>query len=218
MSKEAPRAKTLDLSLYFVTDPRMPGERGLPAVVAAALRGGITILQLRDKEASDEDFLAMARSLAPLARGAGIPFLLNDRPHLVEAAGADGVHVGQEDTPVPDARRLIGPERILGLSVETPSLAAAVDPAVVDYAGIGPVSPTTTKSDHKAPLGLDGLAEARARCPVPAVAIGGIGHANAADIMKSGVDGIAVVSAICAASDPEEAARALRSTIREATR
>jgi len=218
MSPAAHRSKPLDLSLYFVTDPRMPGERGLPSVVEAALRGGITALQLRDKEASDADYLAMARALAPLARASGIPFLLNYRPHLVETAGADGVHVGQEDLPVAEARRLIGPDRVLGLSVETPALAASINPAMVDYAGIGPVSPTATKSDHKAPIGLGGLREAHARCPVPAVAIGGIGPANAADIMKCGVDGIAVVSAICSAADPEQAARTLLRTIREATR
>ncbi|MEM7498797.1 MAG: thiamine phosphate synthase [Pseudomonadota bacterium] len=210
--------RAFDLALYLVTDPAMPGARGLPSVVEAALAGGITMLQLRDKEASDEEFLAMALLLAPLARAAGVPFLLNDRPHLVAAAGADGVHVGQEDTPVAEARRLIGPERILGLSVETPSLAAAIDPALVDYAGIGPFAATTTKSDHKTLLGATGLAATRAACPVPAVAIGGIGAGNAGAVMETGVHGIAVVSAICAASDPEAAARTLRQSVRDVPR
>lgn len=216
MTDPKTRQHRLALGLYFVTDPAMPGARGLPAVVEAALKGGITMLQLRDKEASDEDFLAMARTLAPMARAAVVPFLLNDRPHLVDAAGADGVHIGQEDTAPAEARRIIGPDRLLGLSVETPVLAAAVDPELVDYAGIGPVQATDTKPDHRTPLGLDGLAAAYAACPVPAVAIGGVGSGNAASIMKCGVDGIAVVSAICAAPDPEAAARTILRTIRDA--
>ncbi|MEM8596390.1 MAG: thiamine phosphate synthase [Pseudomonadota bacterium] len=211
-----PRHPRLDLALYLVTDPVLPGPRGLEAVVTAALEGGVTIVQLRDKDAEDAAYLATARKLAPLCRAAGVPFLLNDRPHLVLEAGADGVHVGQEDMPVADARALIGPDRILGLSVETEALAAAVDPALVDYAGIGPFAATTTKSDHKPPIGVAGLTAATTACPVPAVAIGGIGAGNAAEVLQAPVEGIAVVSAICAAPEPADAARTLRALVMEA--
>jgi thiamine-phosphate pyrophosphorylase len=206
--------RPLDLTLYLVTDPVLPGPRGLAAVVAAALAGGVTLVQLRDKGAANGLYLETARRLAPLCAAAGVPFLLNDRAHLVESAGADGVHLGREDMPVAEARALIGPDRLLGLSVETPALAAAIDPGLVDYAGIGPFRATATKPGHEPPLGPGGLAAARAACPVPAVAIGGIWEGNAAEAMATGVDGIAVVSALCAAPDPAGAARGLLDIIR----
>ncbi|MEM8819870.1 MAG: thiamine phosphate synthase [Pseudomonadota bacterium] len=212
-ARQLAERRSFDLSLYLVTDPEQPGPRGLIPVVRAALVGGITMLQLRDKDADDASYLETACALAPLARAAGIPFLLNDRPHLVEAADADGVHIGQDDVPPAEARAMTGPDRILGLSVETPALAAAIDPGLVDYAGIGPFAATTTKTDHKPPLGVEGMSAARAACPVPAVGIGGVGASNAAAVLGTGVEGIAVVSAICAAEDPEAAAAALLATV-----
>ena len=198
----------LDLSLYVVTDPAAP--RGPEAVALAAARGGARVVQLRDKTASDEEFLALARRLAPALRALGCALILNDRPHLVRPAGAAGAHVGQGDLPPAQTRALIGPDAVLGLSVDSLDHLPAVDPAVVDHLGVGPVRATATKPDHAAPLGWEGLAAICAAAPLPAVAIGGIKPGDAAAVRAAGAVGMAVVSAVGMAADPEAAARALR--------
>lgn len=197
------------LSLYLVLDPKLCAGFGLVETALAAVRGGVTMVQLRDKDATTADRIAAGRALAEALAGTGVPLIINDDVAAARAIGADGVHVGQDDMDVAEARRLIGPDRILGLSVETEALARAVDPALVDYAGAGPVHATETKPGHKPATGFDGLARIVAACPVPAVAIGGLKPGHAARTLASGAAGLAVVSAICGQPDPEAAARAL---------
>lgn len=205
-----------DLAVYLITDPALCAARGLGETVAAAVRGGATIVQLRDKDAPDAVLIEQARALKALLAGSGVPLIINDRVAVAAAAGADGVHVGQSDDAAAAARAMLGPRAIIGLSIQTIDHARAVDPAVVDYVGVGPVFATATKPDHAPPLGLDGLAAVCAASPVPAVAIGGLGVANAADVLAAGARGIAVVSALCAVADPEQAARDLADAVRVA--
>ena len=151
-----------------------------------------------------------------ILRSSGIPFIVNDRVDIALAAGADGVHLGQSDMAVADARRLLGPEPILGLSITSAADLAASDLNGVDYLGVGPVFPTPTKADAAPAMGLEGLRAIRAQTTLPIVAIGGLNAGNAGDVTAAGADGVAVVSAICAAPDPEAAARDLASIVRGA--
>lgn len=203
-----------DPTLYLVTDPDMTAERGLVETARAAVDGGATMIQIRDKRADRATRVGLARAVKAALAGRGAVVLINDDIDAALEAGADGVHIGQSDGDPVAARARIGADRILGLSVETVAQAHAADGRVVDYLGVGPVFATATKPDHAAPLGLEGLAEAvRAARAVPCVAIGGVGLAQTADVIAAGARGVAVVSAICAAHDPEEAARALRASV-----
>lgn len=200
----------LDLRLYLVTDPELLGDRDPAEVVAAAVRGGVTAVQLRDKGASTRELVALARRLQRGLEGAAVPLIVNDRVDVALAVEADGAHVGQSDLPPEAARRLLGPRRWLGLSVTTAAEAEAVEPTVVDHVGLGPVFTTPTKEDAGLGLGLSALATLRARIPLPCVAIGGLDATTAAGVRAAGCDGQAVVRALLAADDVEAAARALR--------
>jgi thiamine-phosphate pyrophosphorylase len=202
-----------DLSLYLIAGPEAVGGRDLVAVVAAAVRGGVRLVQLRDKTAPDAAMIAQARALKALLRPLGVPLVVNDRLEVALAAEADGLHLGQEDLAPARARAALGPGRILGVSAGDAEEAATADPAVVDYVGVGPVYPTGSKADAGDAIGLAGLGAMRALLDLPMVAIGGIDETNAAEVMACGVEGVAVVSAICGAADPEAAARALRRRI-----
>jgi thiamine-phosphate pyrophosphorylase len=199
--------KRFDLSLYLVLDPDLCGDRGMIETARGAVAGGVTIVQLRDKQAGTARMIDTGRALQAVLAGTGARLIVNDDVEAAIAIGADGLHIGQDDMAASIARARIGNTMILGLSVETESLAQRVDPGVVDYVGIGPVFATATKPDHKQPIGFDGLARIVALAPVPAVAIGGVKQAHVADILAAGALGLAVVSAICAAPDPEAAAR-----------
>ena len=208
--------RELNLSLYLVIGPGDTRGRPLREVVLAAVEGGVTAVQLRRKDHSARAFVEETRALVAELRPRGIPLIVNDRVDVALAAGADGVHVGQDDLPAADVRRMVGEDRIVGLSVTNVSEAIAVDPAIVDYAGIGPVFATPTKPDAAPPLGLAGT---RAVCDVltvPAVGIGGIGLTNATDVLTTGVAGIAVISAICGADDPRASATQLAALARAA--
>jgi thiamine-phosphate pyrophosphorylase len=207
--------KPFDLRLMLVTDPEMTRARGLVETVLAAVAGGVTIVQLRDKHADDAALVEMAKTLRARLAPLGIPLIVNDRPQVARAAGADGVHVGQDDEDAAAARALLGPDALIGLSVATAEEIATVDGNAVDYVGLGPLRATATKADTAPALGLAGMREIGAALPVPWVAIGGIDATNTAAIMAAGAAGIAVVSAICAADDPAEAAAALRHAIAE---
>jgi thiamine-phosphate pyrophosphorylase len=181
------------------------------AFLQRVLRGGVDIVQLRLKDASDDTIVATARRYAAVCRAHDVPLILNDRPDLVAAASADGVHVGQDDMTVAQARGLVGPDRIVGLSTHSP---AQVDGAAaeteVDYIGVGPVHATPTKPGRPA-VGLDLVRYAAAHAATPFFAIGGIDAGNMAAVRAAGATRIAVVRAITDAPDPEAAARALRS-------
>jgi len=217
MSAPAPvpsgRRATFDLSVVLVTDPRQCAGRGVAATVEAAVAGGATVVQLRDKTAGDAELTALARDLKARLAGTGVALIVNDRVAVAEAAGADGVHVGQADGAPEAARARLGPAAVVGVSVHTAAEMAAIDPAVVDYVGSGPLRATATKPDHGPPLGLDGLAALCRTSPVPMVAIGGVTADDAAALIGAGLDGLAVVSAICAADDPEAAARRLAAAV-----
>ena len=151
------RAETLDLSLYLVTDTVLCGEFGVTATVAAAVAAGVTAVQLRDPAAGDEAFVEMGRALAAVLRGSGVPLIVNDRVHLVRSIGAVGAHIGQGDLDPIAARAIIGPDALLGLSVQTPEHLGAAErlpPRVIDYLGVGPVWAQTTKPDAAEPGGL----------------------------------------------------------------
>lgn len=203
----------LDLSLYLVTDSRLCGEFGVPATVAAAVGAGVTVVQLRDPDCPDDDLVALGRDVVGVLAGSGVPLLVNDRVDLVEAIGADGAHVGQGDVDVAGARRRLGPDAYLGLSVQTADHVRAARLAgagPIDYLGVGPVWPQSTKPDAAAPGGLELLAAIVSSSPWPCVAIGGISLARVHPVRRAGAAGVAVVSAICGQADPAEATRGLR--------
>ncbi|WP_127088426.1 thiamine phosphate synthase [Aquabacter cavernae] len=206
-------ARAFDLSLYLVTDPRQTAQRGLLETVRAAVAGGVTLVQLRDPDAKGRALAEQARALLALLRPLGVPLIINDRVDVAVAVDADGVHLGQSDMAPADARALLGRERILGLSVGTLEELAASDLSLVDYVGTGPVKATGTKTDAGAAIGLDGLAIVRRQVSLPLVGIGGIDRAITGDVIRAGADGVAVVSALCAAPDVAAAARALRDEI-----
>lgn len=202
-----------DWSLYLVTDRRLSSPRSLEDLVRAALRGGVTAVQLREKECATRAFVDLARALKAILAPAGVPLVIDDRIDVALAACADGVHIGQSDMEYRDARRLLGPDAVIGLSVETLDQAERAAALDVDYLGVGPVFPTPTKTDAAPAWGIDGLAALRRASRQVLVAVGGINRQNAGALIRAGADGIAVVSAICSAPDPEQAARELRAAI-----
>jgi len=206
-------SRRFDPSLYLVTDPGLGRGRPLAEVVAQAVRGGVTLVQLRDKAADGRALLEEARALLALLAPQGVPLIVNDRVDVAVAAGAAGCHVGQSDLPAAAARALLGEDAILGVSLDAVHQVAAVDPALVDYVAHGPFAPTLTKADAGGPVGAEGLAMVRRLTALPLVAIGGIDAGNAGAAIRAGADGIAVVSAIMAAADPAAASRELRAAI-----
>ena len=197
--------------LYLVLEARPHGEDP-SALLDAALRGGVDVVQLRDKDLSDDELVRAAEPFRRACDAHGALFVLNDRPDLVDACAADGVHVGQADTPVREARAVVGTDRIVGLSIETEAQLDAI--AGTDYLGVGAVFATPTKTDSVAG-GLELVRATAARVSVPWFAIGGIERANVAEVVAAGAPGVAVVRAIRDADDPEAAARALRAALGE---
>ncbi|MDN0077241.1 thiamine phosphate synthase [Crenobacter sp. SG2303] len=206
-----------DLSLYLVLDPDMCGGHAAALRTAdLATRNGATVVQLRAPEWKKRAWLALAVDLKALLAPRGVPLIINDHVDIALAADADGVHVGQKDLPAHVVRRLIGPNKLLGLSTSSLADLRGVDADLVDYIGVGPVYPTGTKEDANPVLGVVKLAQLLVEKPLPAVAIGGIGIAQAAEVIGAGADGVAVVSAICAATDPAAASVQLGATIASA--
>jgi len=206
----------VDLHLYAIIDPQVTHGHE-PAELARRLAaGGATLVQLRDKLSDTRSMIARARALKA-ALGA-VPLLINDRVDVALAAGCDGVHVGQDDMAAEDARRLLGPGAIIGLSIKTVAQAAAAPLGVIDYAGIGGVYGTTSKTNTAQPIGPEGLRrivdELHRRKPgFPTCGIAGINDSNAAEVIAAGADGIAVISALSRAPDPQAAARHLRAIV-----
>ena len=205
----------IDYSLYLVTDRHLSQGRSTVDVVRAAVRGGVTCVQLREKQCSTRAFLeeawAVRRLLDELA--VRIPLIVNDRIDIALAIGADGVHLGQTDMPIGDARRLAGSLLTIGISAESVADAIRAEAEGADYIGVSPVFATPTKNDTAPPLGLAGLRAIRAAVSLPLVGIGGIKAVNAAEIIQAGADGVAVVSAIVSAPCPERAAADLKQRI-----
>jgi thiamine-phosphate pyrophosphorylase len=201
------------LRLYLVTDQASLSGRLLIDVVQAAVQGGVTCVQLREKELNSRDFYAQAVALMDLLRPLGVPLVINDRIDIALACGAQGVHLGQSDLPVAVARKILPPEVFIGWSVETDAQVAHSAALPVDYLGVSPVFATPTKTDTATPWGLDGLQRVRAATDLPLVAIGGLHLHNASQVMRAGADSLAVVSAICSADDPRAASQQLRGLI-----
>jgi thiamine-phosphate pyrophosphorylase len=211
-------ALDVDLRLYALVDPEHAGGRTLADLSGLLAAGGATLVQLRDKHRSTRAMVDDARAIKATLSAAGVPLVINDRVDVALAAGADGVHVGQDDMAVADARRLLGPGAIIGLSIKTVAQAEAAPLDLLDYVGIGGVFVTTSKDNPNPPIGVDGLARIagviRSRRPdFPMCGIAGIDRSNAAETIAAGVGGVAVISALSLAPDPTEAARALRATV-----
>ncbi len=203
------RARLSEARLYLVCDAR-PGGRELNDVLSAALAGGVDVVQLRDKHLNDEALTAVAREAVALCTQRDALLIVNDRPRVGLAAGADGVHVGQDDMGVNEVREIVGPDVLVGLSTHAP---AEVDAANhTDYLGVGPVHATPTKPGRPA-VGLELVRYAAEYAPRPFFAIGGIGPQNIGAVLDAGATRVAVVRAIAEAPDPALAARALREAI-----
>jgi thiamine-phosphate pyrophosphorylase len=210
--------KKVDLRLYALVDPEHAGGRTLAELARLVAQGGATLVQLRDKRGDTRAMVERARAIKAALAPFGVPLLINDRVDVALAAGADGAHVGQDDMAVADARRLLGRDAIVGLSVKTPAQAEAAPIDLLDYVGIGGVFATTSKDNPDPPIGPAGLARIaavfRRRAPhFPLCGIAGIDASNAADAIAAGADGVAVISALSLAADPQAAARTLRASV-----
>jgi thiamine-phosphate pyrophosphorylase len=208
----------VDVRLYALVDPDRDGGRDLAELARLVGQGGATLVQLRDKHGDTRAMVERARAVKAALAPLGVPLLINDRVDVALAAGADGAHVGQDDMAVADARRLLGRKAIIGLSIKTVAQAAAAPIDLLDYVGIGGVFATTSKANTSAPIGPGGLARIaevfRKRAPeFPLCAIAGIDASNAAHAIAAGADGVAVISALSLASDPQAAARELRAVV-----
>lgn len=199
--------------VYVITDRRTAGERSLIEIVRAALRGGAHVIQLRDKDVPARDMIALGEALLPLTRAAGVPLIVNDRVDVALALDADGVHVGQDDIPADMVRRIIGPERILGVSVATVEQARRAARDGATYVSVGDLFGTPSKPDAGPPIGLAPLTAIARAVDLPVLGIGGITIANAASVVQAGAVGVAVISAVIGAPDPEAATRALRDAV-----
>jgi thiamine-phosphate pyrophosphorylase len=210
--------RPVDLSLYLVTDRSLAEGRPLVDVVRRAVMGGVAIVQVREKDASVREYLSILRDVRAMLEPLNVPLFVNDRVDVALATGAAGIHVGQQDMPCADVRRLVGPSCIIGVSVSTPQEAEQAQADGADYLGISPVFATPTKTDTPDATGLEGLRAIRKATRLPLVAIGGIHVGNAARVVAAGADGVAVVSAIMSAPDPEGAAQALRGEVERGRR
>ena len=202
-----------DLSLYLVTDRHLSGGRDMAWIVREAVAGGVTMVQLREKDCSTAEFIALARELKTTLRPLGIPLIINDRIDVALAVDADGVHIGQSDMPYETARALLGKEKIIGLSVETMDEVLAANALDVDYIGISPIYATPTKTDTLTPFGLEGIEEVMQHSRHRCVAIGGMNRNTVGEVIARGVEGVAVVSAIVSAESPRAASAELAAII-----
>jgi thiamine-phosphate pyrophosphorylase len=203
--------------LYAILDRSVAGDRSLIDLLDLILAGGCRLIQLRDKTTSPVDLLPVARHLARRCREVGALFIVNDRADLAVAAEADGLHVGQDDLPAREARPLLRPGMILGVSTHDEDQARAAVSDGADYVAVGSIFPTTSRAGFQL-VGTDLIRRVRPVVPVPLVAIGGITGDNAAEVIRAGADGVAVISAVCAGPDPESATRTLLDRLRSAER
>jgi len=204
-----------DYSIYLVTDRGILQGRAQLDAVAEAIEGGVTLIQLREKEVSSREFYQIAVKVKDLAHSKGVPLLINDRLDSALAVNADGLHIGQEDLPLKVARKLLGPDKIIGLSVSNLEDAVQGEKEGADYLGAGAVYPTTSKDVSESPIGPDGLKKIKDAVSIPVVGIGGINLFNIEEVKRTGVDGVAVISAIMGAPDIKDAARKLADAWRQ---
>ena len=210
--------KLLDLRLNAIVDPERAGGRDLVDLARQVGAGGATLVQLRDKKSDTRRMVETARAIKAALKPLSIPLVVNDRVDVALAARADGVHIGPEDMAPDDARALLGPHAIIGVSIKSVEAAEAAPVGIVNYAGVGGVYATLSKEQNSPPIGPEGfsrIAQAlRRRAPdLPIVGIAGIDTGNAGAVIAAGADGVAVISALSLASDPAAAARALRDIV-----
>ena len=211
------KLQSIDYSLYLVTDRGLARGRSTLDIVRAAAKGGVTCVQLREKECSTREFIDQALTIKDCLKTNGIPLIINDRLDVAQAVAADGVHLGQTDMPLATAKSILGDSMIIGISAESLEDAVEAEKGGADYLGVSPIYATPTKTDTAPPLGLEGLRAIRQAVKIPLVGIGGLNKENAADVIANGADGVAVVSAIVAADDPESASRELIQIIKGIT-
>jgi thiamine-phosphate pyrophosphorylase len=200
----------VDYTLYLVTDRGMLSGTNLYHAVMEAIRGGVTLIQLREKDVSSSEFYGIAAEMKKLAGSYQVPLIINDRLDIALAVDADGLHIGQEDLPLDIARRILGPGKILGYSVSNQAEAVYGEKNGADYLGAGPVYHTGSKETAIEPIGAGGIKRIKESVSIPVVGIGGIGMSNIVEVKESGIDGISVISAILASNDISAAARELK--------
>lgn len=206
----------VDFRVYLITDRRLAGGGDLLRAVERALAGGVCAVQLREKDLGGRELLDLARRMRALTARSGAKLLINDRVDVALASGADGVHLGESSIPPEEARRLLGPGRLIGVSTHGKDQLAAAQAAGADFAVFGPVYHTPSKAAFGPPLGVDSLRRACVSARIPVFALGGVGPRNINEVIAAGADGIAVISAILAAEDPEAAASEINDSVNDA--
>lgn len=205
-----------DLSLYLVTDRSLSLGRPIEDIVEQAVQGGVSMVQLREKNISSNEFYRLASSIKEVLRPFNVPLIINDRLDIALAVDAEGLHIGQSDIPYEVARKLMGKDKIIGLSVENIEQARLANDMDVDYIGVSPVFSTPTKHDIAQPLEIQGLQTIASFSKHPIVGIGGINESNIQEVIKNGADGVALVSAIVSQESPKQAASELKQLIGDA--
>ena len=209
--------KSINWKLCLIADQEAVRKTCLIPKMNEALKAGVTIVQLRAKKLKTREFLKLALKTSDIVKSRNLPFIINDRIDIVLSCDADGVHLGQEDIPLPFARKILGENKLIGISVNTEKEAVKAEYEGADYLGVGPIFPTSSKDNLRPLLGLDGLQTIRNKVNIPILAIGGINRSNAAKVIDSGADGIAVISAILGAKDISKATKELIYSINHKT-
>ena len=212
--KRGDLAKNIDWALCLVADGEAAGERNIFDLIREAVEGGATIVQLRGKNWNTREFLEMSMKSAAFLRKKEIPLIINDRIDIALACKASGVHLGQEDLPLPFARNILGKRKIIGISVSNGEEAVRAQAGGANYIGVGPIFPTLSKKSATPPLGPEGLKKIKEKVKIPILAIGGIDVGNASEVIEAGADGIAVISAIMGSRDARKAAKELLQAVR----
>ncbi len=199
----------IDWTLCLIADTEFASDMDIVRMTEEAVEEGVTLVQLRAKNLSDRDFFHLALNLSEKLEEKKIPLIINDRVDIAISSGASGVHLGQNDLPLSCARKILGGDKLIGISTNTAEEALLAEEEGADYLGVGPVYFTSTKKSTKTPLGLEGFREIRKKVRIPILAIGGINHRNASDVIAIGADGIAVISAIWGAGSIHQAVKEL---------
>ena len=205
--------KTVDYSLYLVTDRSLSLGRSNFEVIQKAVGGGVTLVQLREKEATTRAFYQEGLEIRGYLKTRNIPLIINDRIDIALALDADGVHLGQEDMPIDVARKILGPRKIIGASVFNLEEAKIAEAMGADYLGLSPIFVTATKPELVRQIGIEGIPSLKEGAQIPVVGIGSLSQANAYEAVKAGLDGVAVVSAICSHEDPRAAAEEIKKEV-----
>ncbi len=207
--------KKIDWTLCLIADTEFASGRDIFSMTEEAVEEGVTLVQLRAKNLSDRDFLHLALKLSEKLEEKRTPLIINDRVDIAFSSGATGVHMGQDDLPLSYAREILGRDKLIGISANTKEEALLAEEGGADYLGVGPVYFTSTKKSANTPLGLEGFREIRKKVRIPILAIGGINHKNASDVMACGADGIAVISAIWGANNIHQAVKELLAAVKK---